>query len=127
MACFLVPVTEAVVVGVANKVKHSSETVSATSETTEIQGWTMKQKTSLLVKLLAGGAVLLAFEHVWHGEVTPYFPFLTAMSDPAEAQVMFHEMATVGVTMSAIVTAAWAGICVAADRIVARAKKAVTE
>ena len=67
--------------------------------------------------MLWGGAILLAFEHVWHGEVTPWFPFLTAMSDPQDASEMFHEMATVGVSMSVLVTGIWAVMCAAADAI----------
>jgi len=31
-----------------------------------------------LTNMLWGGSLLLAFEHVWHGEETPWFPFLTA-------------------------------------------------
>ena len=42
-----------------------------------------------------------------HGEIVPWFPFLTAASDPAEASVMISEMATVGVSMAALVTAVW--------------------
>ena len=123
MACFIVPAAEAVVVGIAAKVKSSSEKKQETSE--EIHGWTWGQKLSLLVKLLAGGAVLLMFEHVWHGEVVPYFPFLSAMSSHKDTSEMLHEMSTVGVTMAAIVTSVWAGICVTADALVRRAKKAV--
>lgn len=37
---------------------------------------------------------------------------------------MFHEMATVGVSMSVLVTGIWAVMCVAADAIVKRAKEA---
>ena len=60
--------------------------------------------------MLWGGSALLAFEHVWHGEVTPWFPFLTAASDPDEAAMMLHEMSTVGVTMAVLVTAVWIGM-----------------
>ena len=70
--------------------------------------------------MLWGGAALLAYEHVWHGEVVPWFPFLTAAADPADAAVMLHEMATVGVTMALLVTAAWGCIALAADKIVKR-------
>ena len=70
--------------------------------------------------MLFGGAVLLAFEHVWHGEVVPWFPFLTAMNDPADAAEMLHEMATVGVSMAVLVTLVWIGMCIAADAIVKR-------
>ena len=67
-----------------------------------------------------GGAALLAYEHVWHGEVVPWFPFLTAAANPEDAAVMLHEMATVGVTMALLVTAAWGCIALAADKIVKR-------
>ena len=60
--------------------------------------------------LLWGGAVLLCFEHIWHGEVVPWFPFLTAAENPADTAVMLHEMATIGVTMAVIITAVWAGM-----------------
>ena len=56
--------------------------------------------------MLWGGSALLAFEHVWHGEVVPFFPFLTAVKD-GEASEMLHEMATAGVCMALLVTAAW--------------------
>ena len=48
------------------------------------------------------------FEHFWHGEVVPYFPFLTAAADPADAQQMLLEMGTVGVGMAVLVTLVWA-------------------
>ena len=60
------------------------------------------------------------FEHVWHGEVVPWFPFLTAMADPGDAAEMFHEMATVGVTMAVLITVIWVGICIVADKIAKR-------
>jgi hypothetical protein len=61
--------------------------------------------------MLWGGSALLAFEHVWHGEVVPFFPFLTAVKD-GEAAGMLHEMATAGVGMALLVTAVW-GLMVA--------------
>ena len=64
---------------------------------------------------------LLAFEHVWHGEVVPWFPFLTAMADPGDAAEMFHEMATVGVCMAVLVTLVWVGMCIVADSLVKKA------
>ena len=74
----------------------------------------------LLTYLLWGGAFLLCFEHIWHGEVVPWFPFLTAMNDPGDAAEMFHEMATVGVTMAVIVTVVWAVMIAVIDRILKR-------
>ncbi len=112
MACFLVPATEAVVTTIATKVMESKEKqstqVCAEDIHVETEGkipFTRKMK--WLNNMLWGGSALLAFEHVWHGEVVPYFPFLTATSDPASAAEMLHEMATAGVLMAVLVTAVW--------------------
>ena len=114
MACFLVPTTEAIVTTVAEKVMHSHE-CKAESEGKEPK-FRFSEKLGLLNKLLWGGSALLAFEHVWHGEVVPFFPFLTAANDPGSAAVMLHEMATSGVAMAVLVTAVWAGIvCIEAS------------
>ena len=61
----------------------------------------------ILNNMLWGGSALLAFEHVWHGEVTPWFPFLTNAANPADRAEMFAEMATSGVGMAVLVTAVW--------------------
>ena len=68
------------------------------------------QKLSWLNKMLWGGSALLAFEHLWHGEITPWFPFLTAMQDHKDMMQMFHEISTVGIAMAVFVTFAWAGM-----------------
>ena len=96
MACFLVPTTEAIVTTVIKKVgdKNGSDNMFIKK-----MGW--------LNNMLWGGSALLAFEHVWHGEVTPWFPFLTAAADPADAAEMIHEMSTSGVAMAVLVTLAW--------------------
>ena len=112
MACFVVPVAEAVVVTVVKKAAEKKEKNQAGTEMT--QDGTGKvpfsRKLKWLTNLLWGGSALLAFEHVWHGEVVPWFPFLTAASDPADAAEMLHEMATVGVSMAALVTLVWLGM-----------------
>ena len=64
------------------------------------------------MKLLFGGSFLLAFEHLWHGEVVPWPPFLTAAADPADRAQMLHEMSTVGVMMAVSVTLLWAAMVV---------------
>ncbi len=114
MACFIVSAAEAVVVTAVEKsVEHSEnkEIENAETESSEVViPWSRKLK--WLTYFLWGGAFLLAFEHVWHGEVVPWFPFLTAMSDPQDTVEMLHEMATIGVTMAVLVTVAW-GIMVA--------------
>lgn len=121
MACFLVPTTEAIVTTVAEKVLHSHE-CKAESEGKELT-FKFSEKLGLLNKMLWGGSVLLAFEHVWHGEVVPYFPFLTAANDPESTAVMLHEMATSGVAMAALVTAVWAVVIGVGSVIKKRAVK----
>ena len=73
-------------------------------------------KLGWLNRMLWGGSALLAFEHVWHGEVVPFFPFLTAVEN-GEATEMLHEMATAGVSMALLVTAVW-GIMVGVSSII---------
>ena len=122
MACFLVSAAEAIVVKVVEKgvEKKETKTQSDNIQVEEKYKIPFSRKLKWLTRMLCGGAVLLAFEHIWHGEVVPWFPFLTAMSDPADAAEMFHEMATVGVVMAALVTVVWVGMCVVADIIVKR-------
>jgi len=105
MACLLVPAAESIVVAATKKVVEKNET---SVDSTSIP---MSVKLSWLSKLLMGGAILLLFEHVWHGEIVPWFPFLTAANDPTDFAEMLHEMATVGVTMTIVVTLVWAVAC----------------
>jgi hypothetical protein len=111
MACFLVPATEAIVATIARRavIKKEEKALEAdTGDRLEIpEKVPFSRKLKWLTNLLWGGTVLLAFEHVWHGEVVPWFPFLTAASDPASASEMLHEIATTGVLMAAAVTAVW--------------------
>ena len=113
MACFTVPAAEAVATTIAGKIikaKEKKEGLSGADNTKpEAEGsekisWSTK--IGWLNKMLWGGSALLAFEHVWHGEVVPFFPFLTAVEN-GEASEMLHEMATAGVCMALLVTAAW--------------------
>ncbi len=128
MACFLVTAAEAVVVTVAAKVVKNREMSpepakldkKAETETRQENKLPGSRTRRTLAYLLWGGAFLLCYEHVWHGEVVPFFPFLTAMNDPGDTAEMLHEMGTVGVTMAVIVTVVWAIMMFAADRIMAR-------
>ncbi|MCC8013571.1 MAG: hypothetical protein LIO87_00095, partial [Eubacterium sp.] len=61
-----------------------------------------------LNNMLWGGSALLAFEHIWHGEITPWFPFLTNAANAADRAEMLFEMATSGTAMAAVVTVFWA-------------------
>ena len=83
----------------------------------------LSKKITRLSGFLWGGSGLLAFEHLWHGEISPFFPFLTAANDPSEMAVAFHEMATVGTSMAVLVTAVWAVLTVVSDKILKRKPK----
>ena len=109
MACFIVPVTEAIITTAAQKILESKEKKNNSLDNNKSASLKagFSKKLGWLNKLLWGGSALLAFEHVWHGEVVPWFPFLTAMSTPESASEMFHEMATNGVFMALLVTAVW--------------------
>ena len=123
MACFLAPVGEAIVVTVVKKVEEKKEVSSEEKEEVKIP---FSQKLKWLTSLLWGGAILLAFEHLWHGEVVPFPPFLTAMNDPSDTAEMLHEIGTVGVTMAALITGVWIVMCIVADVIVKRKNTEVT-
>ena len=107
MGCFIAPAAEAVITTVATKAVKTNE------KETEAKKIPFSRKLKWLSNLLWGGSALLAFEHVWHGELAPWFPFLTAAENPVDFAEMLHEMATTGVTMAAVVTVVWAGMLAA--------------
>lgn len=129
MACFVVPVAEAVVVTVATQIiksREKEETVRvsfADGSVGEAVKTPFSKKLGWLNKMLWGGALLLVFEHVWHGEIIPFFPFFTAVADGRTSE-MLAEMATNGVLMSVLVTAVW-GVMLAVSATVE--KRAVHE
>ncbi|MBR5626126.1 MAG: hypothetical protein IKW74_00725 [Thermoguttaceae bacterium] len=132
MACFLIPAAEAVVTTIVTKVIEKKEKApqevrvqfnGGLSET--VTGIPFSEKLKWLGNMLWGGSALLAFEHVWHGEIVPWFPFLTATGDPANTSEMLHEMATAGVSMAVLVTAVWFGLLGVSALIEKRAKKAL--
>lgn len=99
MACFLVPLSEGIVISAAKASVSKKNPEKKRSIFFEKLGW--------LNKMLLGGSFLLAFEHIWHGEVVPWFPFLTAASDKAATKEMLHEMATSGVAMLVTINVVW--------------------
>ena len=106
MACFLVPTTEAIVTTLFTAAIKKNEQSIEKAQGAEANPH-FSDKLKWLNKMLWGGSALLAFEHLWHGEIVPFFPFLTAASDPSEMQEVLHEMATSGVGMAVLVTAVW--------------------
>ena len=107
MACFTAPLAEAIVVSVAKKVIQKNEKKTGSSETASDEKILFSEKLGWLEKMLWGGSALLAFEHVWHGEVVPYFPFLTAAENPEDFAQMLREIAINGTGMALLVTAVW--------------------
>jgi uncharacterized membrane protein YqgA involved in biofilm formation len=71
---------------------------------------THKLKLSSLNAMLWGGVVILAAEHVFHGEITAWAPYLTAMSSPADTAVMLSEIATIGGSMTLAISCTWMGM-----------------
>ena len=109
MACFLVPAGEAIMAFVAQRILGPERT-----EQLKL-GW--------LNVMLWGGVIVLAMEHIWHGEVVPWPPFLTAMSNPADVGPMLLEIATVGVSMAVLITAIWGVMVLVSNRIERKTKK----
>jgi hypothetical protein len=92
MACFIVPMVLA---------------IATTSIQLSTHNLAQKLKLSLLNALRWGGVILLALEHVWHGEITAWPPYLTAMATPADTAVILSEMTTVGTSLTLAISATW--------------------
>lgn len=111
MACFSAPLAAAVVTGVVRRAAAKSPEQPGTISWATKLGW--------LEKLFFGGCALLAFEHVWHGEIIFQFPFLTGVRDGNTAEVL-KEIATVGGAMTALIFAIWIGMLIVSAAIVRR-------
>ena len=97
MACLIVPAVQAIATTVASKVIQSkekeAETLKIATECGDFATVTkvpFSKKLNWLSNLLWGGSALLAFEHIWHGEIVPWFPFLTAVNNPSDKADMLH-------------------------------------
>ena len=107
MACFIAPMSLAIVTTVFRK---------KIPENLKI-GW--------LNIMIWGGVIMLAVEHIAHGEVVLYPPFLTAMQTPAEIPVMLQEMATIGGTMTIAILCIWLAMVFISQKITQNVKKPV--
>ncbi len=90
MACFTAPATAAIITTIFRKKIPKEYHI----------GW--------FNTLIWGGTAGLILEHVAHGEIVPYPPFLTAMATPAETAVMLSEILSIGVPMLAACLVTWA-------------------
>ena len=132
MACFIAPVVEAIVVSVAKKKIQKKEKLalsdsyrgsSSFKPEEQPEKIPFSRKIGWLSNMLWGGSFLLAIEHIWHGEVVPWPPFLTAMNSPAQIGPMLGEIATVGVAMAGLITAIWGVMVWVTGRLEKKASK----
>ena len=99
MACFAVPTVAAIVTtAIGKKVPE-------------------KYHLNWLNSMLWGGVVMLAVEHIAHGEVVLYPPFLTA-----GLPEVWAEMMRVGVPMTLVIFLIW-GIMVAVSAVTSKRAK----
>lgn len=103
MACFIVPLTQAVATTIYRK---------TTAPTDTFVGRNLKT----LEQMLWGGSLMLIVDHIINGEVTWQYPFFTALESEGGGMVMLQEMLTVGVPMSVLVTLVWAAYCYLKER-----------
>lgn len=101
MACFLVPMAQAIVTSACCK-KSGSKAISDPNASP------LLRHLPALEKMLWGGTVMLIVDHVINGELTWRFPFFTALEQAGGFSVMLREMLTVGLPMSLVITAVWA-------------------
>jgi len=105
MACFLAPMSLAIVTTVFRR---------KIPENLKI-GW--------LNIMVWGGVIMLAVEHIAHGEIVLFPPFLTAMQTPAEIPIMLQEMATIGGSMTVALVSIWLAMVFVYQKINQRVTK----
>ena len=119
MACFTAPLAAAIAAGIARRTVAAKDPAQP-----ETISWATKL--GWLEKLSFGGCALLAFEHIWHGEIIFQFPFLTGVRDGNTAEVL-REIATVGSAMTVLIVAVWIGMLIVSSLIVKRGAAAEAE
>jgi hypothetical protein len=99
MACFIVPLVQAIGTSIYRKCNEKSIADPASN--------TFKHHLPALEKMLWGGSVMLIVDHIINGELTWRFPFFTALGETGGASILLREMFTVGVPMSLVLTGVW--------------------
>lgn len=107
MCCFIAPMTEAVIVTVANVVLQHTEKCAAPQKQAKLLRVIRKNLHALSAMLWVVTGVLI-IDHVANGELTFTYPFFTAAVSSNGISQMLHEIYTVGIAMSIFVTIAWA-------------------
>lgn len=129
MACFVVSATVGVGTAVARHiVKRHEKKLEAAGKAPKIEkfGSDIKwsKKLGILELLLFAGSFVLAIEHIIHGEIVPWPPFFTAVSE-GETLEMLKEMGTVGVAMLGAIVVAWGIGVLVVDYIKYKKRKAL--
>ena len=93
MACFVVPLVQAVATSALRKWGGKDSFVGRNLASLELMLW--------------GGTVMLIVDHIINGELTWRFPFFTALGQTGGGAVMLREMLTVGVPISVVITLTW--------------------
>ena len=101
MACFVVPLVEAIAVSIYRK--------SNASAIAKAGAPALKKHIPALEKMLWGGSIMLIVDHIINGELTWTFPFFTSLGESGGAAILWREVLTVGVPMALVLTVAWAG------------------
>ncbi len=108
MSCFIAPLVQAIATSTYRKLnKKAIENPSANP---------FLHQLPTLEKMLWGGSVMLIADHVINGELTWRFPFFTALDQAGGGAVMLHEILTVGIPISLVLTAVWAVYALAKER-----------
>jgi len=101
MACFIIPLTQAI----ATTALRRRAAKSATVNTVQNPFLTHLPR---LEAMLYGGSAMLIVDHTLSGELMPVFPFFSALATEGGLTTILREMLLVGVPMSLLVTALWA-------------------
>lgn len=110
MACFVVPLTQAVVTTVMRKrLKNNSNKNIWLSQLPKLE------------LMLWGGSLMLVVDHILNGELTWQYPFFTAMQQKDGIYTMLQEMLCVGLPMSCVVTSAYIALVALAYRVESKA------
>jgi len=108
MACFIVPLTQALATTAYRKrAAHNDTFIGRNLRSLELMLW--------------GGSIMLIVDHILNGELSWYFPFFTALEVEGGGAVMLREIVTVGIPMSVVITLVWAVWCYLKERRAAHA------
>lgn len=131
MACFVVSAAAGVGVAIArHAVKHSEKKKENAGVAPKFEKFgsdtKWSKKLAYLELMLFAGSFILAIEHIIHGEIVPFPPFFTAISEGGEIE-MLKEMGTIGVAMLGILVAVWGIGVLVSDYIKFKRRKALPE